>query len=416
VARAVVTNTAPISAYRGAGRPEAAWAMERAIERFAAAAGLDEHTVRRRNLVAPEAFPHDTTLGVTYDTGDYATALDAVAAVLDLPARREEQAVRRAHGDPRQLGIGLCSYVESTAGPHPGSEHGRVVVTADGAVTVYTGTSPHGQGHDTSWAMIVSEVTGIAVERVTVVHGDTDRVPVGTGTFGSRSLQLGGAAVHGAAVEVVERARRLAAEQLEAAPDDVVLDAATGAFHVAGTPARSRSWAEVVAAAGEPIDAAHVFQASAPTYPFGAHGSVVEVDVETGAVRLLRHVSVDDAGCVLNPLIVEGQRHGGIAQGIAEVLLEEFRYDADGNPLTTNFADYTAISAAELPSFELLDMETPTPVNPLGAKGIGESGTTGSMPAVHAAVLDALSHLGVTDLHPPVTPEKIWRAVDGRRQ
>jgi carbon-monoxide dehydrogenase large subunit len=385
--------------------------MERAVDRFARAAGLDPVEVRRANLLAPDAFPHETPVGTTYDSGRYRDALDAVVAALDLPALRAEQEARRARGDHRLLGIGVCSYVESTAGPYPGSEHGRVVVEPGGAVTAYTGTSPHGQGHDTSWAMIVAEVTGIPVERVTVVHGDTDRVPLGTGTFGSRSLQLGGAAVHGAALEAVARARQVAADHLEAAVDDVVLDAGAGAFHVAGTPARRLTWAEVAAVAPEPIDVAHVFQASAPTYPFGAHASIVEVDKESGMVTLVRHVAVDDAGCVLNPLIVEGQRHGGIAQGVAEVLLEEFRYDLNGTPLTTNFADYPAISATELPSLELLVMETPTPVNPLGAKGIGEAGTIGAMPAVHAAVLDALAHLGVSDLHPPASPEKVWRAI-----
>ncbi|HKN89788.1 MAG TPA: molybdopterin cofactor-binding domain-containing protein, partial [Acidimicrobiia bacterium] len=287
---------------------------------------------------------------------------------------------------------------------------GAVEITAEGRAVVRTGSSPHGQGHATAFAMLAGEYLDLPMEAVDVVHGDTDAVPSGVGTFGSRSLQLGGSAVRLASEQVVARARELAAELLEAAPSDIVLSG--GAFHVAGTPAVARSWAEVAAAAGpDGLSAELTYEERGPTFPFGAHLAVVAVDVETGGVELLRFVAVDDAGRILNPLLAEGQVHGGIAQGVAQALYEEFRYDADGNPLTTNLADYAIVSAAELPSFELVSCETPTDRNELGAKGIGESGTIGSTPAVWNAVIDALSHLGVTHLDIPTTPERIWRAV-----
>jgi carbon-monoxide dehydrogenase large subunit len=268
--------------------------------------------------------------------------------------------------------------------------------------------------------MLAADEMGVPIEAVRVVHGDTDVVPRGTGTFGSRSLQLGGSAVRGAALAVVDRARQVAADLLEASAADVVLDAATGRFHVAGTPAVSHGWAEVAAAASGPagadgegagLSAEFDFATTQPTYPFGAHVAVVEVDTETGDARLVRLVACDDAGRVLNPLLAEGQRHGGLAQGAAQALFEEMAYDAAGNPLTTNFADYAFPSAAELPSFELVDHETPTWVNPLGAKGVGESGTIGSTPAVHNAVCDAVAHLGVRHIDMPCTPERVWRAI-----
>jgi len=280
----------------------------------------------------------------------------------------------------------------------------------------YTGTSPHGQGHATSWAMLASEQTGIPFDRIDVIHGDTDLVPKGGGTYGSRSLQIGGSAVNQAAIELVDAARDLAAQLLEANPDDLVLDKIDGAFHVAGTPAARRTWAELAASTDSGLLAVDtIFTASGPTFPFGAHVAVVEVDTETGQVRLVRHVACDDAGRVLNPLLLEGQIHGGIAQGAAQALLEEVRYDDDGNPVTSNLADYAFPSAAELPSFEVVHMETPTPVNPLGAKGVGESGTIGSTPAVQNAVVDALSHLGVRHVEMPATPERVWRAVEAAR-
>ena len=415
--RSVATNTAPIVAYRGAGRPEATAAVERAMDLFAVEVGIDPAEVRRRNLVSADAFPFTTAVGTTYDIGDYEGALDRALEASGYEQLRSEQAARRASGAPRALGIGVSIYVEVTAGPTAGGEHGRVVVNPDGTATVFTGTSPHGQGHVTSWSMIVSDRLGIPMDDIDVVHGDTDLVPNGVGTFGSRSLQLGGTAVHEAAGQVLDLARKLAGELLEANPDDVVLDTAAGRFHVAGTPAVSRTWAEVAATAGEGgLDAETEFTAASPTFPFGAHVAVVEVDTDTGKVTLSRMITVDDAGRLLNPLLVEGQRHGGIAQGVAQALLEEVVYDADGNPLTSNLADYTFISACEVPSFELVAMETPTSVNPMGAKGIGESGTIGSTPAVQSAVVDALAHLGVRHIDMPTTPEKVWRAIRGAAQ
>jgi carbon-monoxide dehydrogenase large subunit len=262
--------------------------------------------------------------------------------------------------------------------------------------------------------MIASEETGIAMDRFRLVHGDTDVVAHGGGTMGSRSLQIGGPAVQKVAVDLAEAARQRAAEVLEADPADIVLDKAEGKFHVTGTPARGLSWSEVVSAAaesGDPLDVDGKFAASGVTYPFGAHIAVVEVDTETGRVFHLRHVAVDDAGRVLNPLLLDGQRHGGIAQGVAQALYEEFKYGTDGTPLTATFADYLIPSAAELPSFELVAMETPTPVNPLGVKGIGEAGTIGSTPAVQNAVCDALAHLGVKHVDMPLAPERVWQAI-----
>ncbi|MGH9246727.1 MAG: xanthine dehydrogenase family protein molybdopterin-binding subunit [Acidimicrobiales bacterium] len=412
--RSVVTTTNPTRAYRGAGRPEATAAIERAIDLFAAEVGLDPAEVRRLNLVAATDFPYTNAVGTTYDSGDYERALDLALDTAGYSKLRAEQQQRRADGERVVLGIGLAVYVEVTAGPERGEEYARITAEPDGAFTVYTGTSPHGQGLATSFAMLAADELGVAMECVAVVHGDTDLVPEGGGTMGSRSLQLGGPAVKQAAAELVALARDRAADVLEADPTDVVLDRVEGCFHVAGSPAVSLSWLDVVRDAvevGETLAADGRFEAATPTYPFGAHVAVVEVDTDTGAVRLRRLVAVDDAGRLLNPLIAEGQRHGGIAQGVAQALYEEFRYDADGNPLTTNLADYAFPSAAELPSFDLVPMETPTPVNPLGAKGIGESGTLGASAAVHNAVCDALAHLGVRHLDMPCTPERVWRAI-----
>ncbi|MFP5320662.1 MAG: xanthine dehydrogenase family protein molybdopterin-binding subunit [Acidimicrobiia bacterium] len=411
-ARSVLTNTTPTVAYRGAGRPEATAAIERAMDLYAAEIDMDPAEVRRRNLVPADAFPYTTPTDTVYDVGDYERSLDLALEAAGYDELRAEQARRRESGDPRQLGIGVCVYVEVTAGPQAGGEYGRVVVHDDGSATAYTGSSAHGQGHDTSFAMLVADQLGIPMEKVSVRHGDTDEVARGVGTFGSRSLQLGGSAIHAASGQVLDRARELAADLLEADPADVELDRGNGAFHVAGAPAVSKSWAEVAAAAGPGgLEAETDFQAESPTFPFGAHVAVVEVDTETGLARLVRMITCDDAGTVLNPLLVEGQRHGGIAQGVAQALYEWVRYDEDGNPQTTNLADYTMVSAAELPSFELVTMETPTPINPLGAKGIGESGTIGSTPAVQSAVCDALAPLGVRHVDMPCTPERIWEAV-----
>jgi len=413
--RAVVTNTTPIAAYRGAGRPEAAAAIERAIDDFAAEIGMDPAEVRRINVVPPDKFPFTTATGATYDTGEYAAALERVLAAAGYPALRAEQARRRESGDTAQLGLGMSVYVEITAGDM-GGETARVVVDDKGAASVFTGSSAHGQGHHTAWAMLVQEELGIPMESITVVHGDTDAIPEAIGTFGSRSLQLGGTAVVQAAGVVKEQARRLAAEMIEAAEADLELDTVRGTWQVRGDPASALGWGQIAERAGPDGLAADArFDASAPTFPFGAHLAVVEVDTETGKATLVRHVTVDDAGRILSPVLAEGQRHGGIAQGVAQALLEEVRYDPDGNPLTSTLVDYAAITATELPSFELVASETPTPINPLGAKGIGEAGTIGSTPAVLNAVIDAVSHLGVRHIDMPATPEKVWAAINEAR-
>ncbi|MBO0809493.1 MAG: molybdopterin-dependent oxidoreductase, partial [Actinobacteria bacterium] len=407
-----VTNTTPISAYRGAGRPEATAAIERAVDLFAAEIGMDPAEVRRRNLVAPDKFPFATPTGALYDTGKYAEALDTVLAAADYQGLRAEQARRRGSGDPVQLGIGLSTYVEITAADAAAGETARLEIRPDGTATVFTGSSAHGQGHHTAWAMLVSDELGIPMDQITVIHGDTGQIPAGTGTYASRSLQLGGSAVHKAALEVKDEARRVAAQLLEASEDDLELDTGHGRWQVRGDPASGVTWGQVAGQSGDQQLVADVlFKAERPTFPFGAHVSVAEVDTETGKARLVRHVTVDDAGVVINPVLTEGQRHGGIAQGAAQALQEEVVYDAEGNPITSTLADYAAITATELPSFELVAMETPTDLNPLGAKGIGEAGTIGSTPAVQNAVVDAVSHLGVRHIDMPTTPQRVWTAI-----
>jgi carbon-monoxide dehydrogenase large subunit len=376
---------------------------------------MDPAQVRRKNLVPADKFPYQTPCGATYDTGDYIGGLDKVLAGAGYADLRAEQAARRERGDVVQLGIGVASYVEITAADADGGETARVVVRDDGTAVVYTGSSAHGQGHHTAWAMIVEADLGIPMAKVTVKHGDTDEIPLGTGTYASRSLQLGGVAVHRANLEVKEQARKLAADMMEASEADLELDTDSGLWQVRGDPGSSRTWADVASRAGAEGLTAFVHHTSAPTFPFGSHVAVAEVDTETGKATLVRHVTVDDAGTVLNPVLTEGQRHGGIAQGVAQALLEEMVYDADGNPLTGTLADYAAISAAELPSFELLVSETPATVNPLGAKGIGEAGTIGATPAMQNAVIDAVSHLGVRHIDMPTTPSRVWAAISEAR-
>jgi carbon-monoxide dehydrogenase large subunit len=412
VAKTVVTNTTPIGAYRGAGRPEATAALERAIDLFAAEAGVDPAEVRRKNLLPPFTEPRKTAFGALYDSGDYAVALDKALAAAGYDELRREQARRRARGDVVQLGIGLASYVEITGGGDEAGapqENATVEVHPDGSATILTGTSPHGQGHATAWAMLASDVLGIDVEKITLKWGDTDLIPEGGGTGGSRSLQQGGAAVQQASKELIEVARQRAADELEASAADLVFDAGRSAFAVAGDPDDSVPLAKL--AEGERLLVRAVFSAPGATYPFGAHVAVAEVDTETGKAVLRRVVTVDDAGFVLNPLLAEGQRHGGIAQGAAQAFLEEFVYDADGNPLTASFADYPILSATEVPSFELADMATITSYNPIGAKGIGEAGTIGATPAVQNAVIDAVAHLGVRHIDMPTSPRRVWQAL-----
>jgi carbon-monoxide dehydrogenase large subunit len=405
----VVTTTTPVCAYRGAGRPEATAAIERAVDLFAAEVGMDPAEVRRRNLPGPEAFPFTNGTGTVYDSGEYEMVLDAVLEASNYADLRAEQQRRRAAGDIRQLGIGICTYVEITG--FGGSEYGEVSLQADGTVLAVTGSTPIGTGHHTTWAMIVADRLGVPLEAVTVFHGDTDRVPSGQLTGGSRSVQIAGSSMGDAADKLIALARDAAADMLEAAPDDLVLDRERGAFHVAGTPSASRSWAEIAGETAEPLVGHSDFVQAGATFPFGAHIAVVEVDTETGHTTVERIVAVDDAGIIINPLLAAGQIHGGLAQGIAQALLEEIRYDEDGNPQTSNLADYTAISMMEVPTYERSFTETPTPRNPLGAKGIGEAGSIGSTAAVQSAVVDALTPFGIRHLDMPLTPERIWSAL-----
>ena len=411
----VVTNTTPIGPFRGAGRPEATQAIERAMDLFALEVGLDPAELRRRNLFASDAFPVTTASGATYDCGDYERALDLALEASDYEALREEQRLRREAGGTLALGIGVSVYVEITNGLAE-SELGDVEITPEGEAILRTGSFSHGQGHETTFAMIVADRLGLPLEAVHVIKGDTDEVRQGTGTYGSKSTQIGGAAARGAAHLVAERARELAAEQLEASVDDVVLDTEIGSFHVIGSPAPSVSWKELATSLGQEgrldeLRAEEIFNAGAPSFPFGAHVAVVEVDTETGHVELRQLVAVDDAGTVINPVIVEGQVHGGVATGVAQALYEEFVYDDDGNPLTGTFVSYSFPSAAELPSFDVVSMETPTPLNTLGAKGIGESGTIGATPAVQSAVVDALAPFGVRHIDMPANGERVWQAL-----
>jgi carbon-monoxide dehydrogenase large subunit len=409
---AVVTNTTPMGAFRGAGRPEAAEILERVMDIAAGELGIDPVELRRRNLIAPFDTPYTTVIGTVYDVGDYGKSLDEALRVAGYDDLRVEQASRRAAGTRWQLGIGVAVYAEVTAGG--GGEYGAVTIDDDGYATIRVGTSGHGQGHPTSFAMIVSDVLGIPMEHVRFVQSDTALVPRGGGTGGSRSLQLGGSAVLRSSEQVLEQARSLAAAELEASVDDIVVHPG-GGLGVAGVPSRTVSWsslAGIASAAGEQLVAEVDFVQDGPTFPFGAHVSVVEVDLETGMVRPVRHVAVDDCGRMLNPLLVAGQQHGGIAQGMSQALWEEMVYDEAGNPLTATLADYAMPSAAELPSFEASNTETPTFRNPLGAKGIGESGTIGSTPSVHNAVVDAVSHLGVRHIPMPCTPQRVWLAIE----
>ncbi len=409
---AALTNTTPMGAFRGAGRPEAAEFLERAMDYAADELEIDPVELRRRNLLPADAFPMTSLMGAAYDSGNYQGALDEALRVAGYEDLRSEQERRRRDGDRVVLGIGLSNYVEVTAGGGA-KEFGRVDVHEDGTATIRVGTSAHGQGHATSFAMIVADRLGIPVEAIRFIQSDTAEVPRGGGTGGSRSLQVGGNAVGRAAEEVLARAKQLAADELEASVADIVV-ADDGRVGVAGVPARALGWgrlAELAASAGEPLAAAVDFVQEGPTFPFGTHISIVEVDLDTGQVRPLRHVAVDDCGRVLNPMVVTGQQHGGIAQGMAQALWEQMLYDRDGNPLTTNLADYAMPSAAEFCSFEASNTETPSPLNPLGAKGIGEAGTIGSTPAVHNAVIDALSHLGVRHIDMPCTPQRIFEAV-----
>ncbi len=420
---AVITNTTPIGAYRGAGRPEATQLLERIIDIAADELGVDPAEIRRKNLLPKFEAPGQAAASgmAMYDTGDYAVALDAVLEHADYKSLLAEQKARRDRNDPKLMGIGLSCYVEITAPVGLHAEWGAVEVLDDGTAKAYVGTSAHGQGHETAFAMIVQEILGIPMDKVQLIQSDTAVIPKGAGTLGSRSLQTGGSAVWKASESVLDKAKQLAAQLLEASPDDIVLG--EGGLQVAGVPSKLVAWGELAAKSKssgiegleDGLRTELDFDAGSSSFPFGAHVAVVEVDSETGRVTQLRHVAVDDCGRILNPLLVNGQQHGGIAQGIAQALYEWMQYDADGNPITANLMDYAMPSAAELPSFEVYNTETPTHLNPLGAKGIGESGTIGSTPAVQNAVIDAVSHLGVRNIDMPCSAQRVWAAIQEAR-
>jgi carbon-monoxide dehydrogenase large subunit len=418
---AVVTNTTPIGAYRGAGRPEATALVERAVDMFAAEIGMDPAEVRRKNFIADGDFPHQTVTGANYDSGAYLAALEKCLSNAGYDALRAEQKARRERGDVVQLGLGLCSYVEWTGF---GSELGTCEVLEDGTAVVTAGTSSHGQGHETAYAQLVTGTLGIPLSDVKVVQSDTKLVKRGMGTMGSRSLQVGGSAVQNATDDVLEKGRRLAAHLLEADAGDIEVVPGQG-LGVAGSPASAIPWAQLAAAAKDPsrapegfdggLASENDFETPDATYPFGTHLAVVEVDTETGLANLRRHITVDDSGRIHNEKLVEGQVHGGIAQGVAQALFEEIAFDEDGNNVTGSLASYAIPSAGDLPTFETERTQTPSPRNPLGAKGIGESGAIGSTPAVWNAVVDALQPFGVRNIDMPATPQRVWQAISAAR-
>ncbi len=425
----VLTSRPPTSAYRGAGRSPYVAALERAVDRFAAELGVDPVEVRRRNLIRADQLPYSTPTGAVYDEADYPADLERAVVAAGYDDLRRRQAERRAAGDPVAIGIGVASYSHMTTGG--GGEEASVTIESDGTATVVTGTTSQGHGHATTWAQIAADALTMPVDRIRVVEGDTDAIGSGVGAVGSRSLQTAGIAIHRSAAEVRERARRVAADELEAAVDDVVTAADGSGFHVIGTPARSVSWHGVAtaalasAAAGDGGDGGDGGEGSEReltcgefydtegrnTFPSGAHVAVVEVDTETGLVSLRRLVAVDDAGTVVNPTIVEGQLHGGIASAVGQVLGEVIVHDDSGNQLTSSLLDYPIPTTDQLPSFEVVPSATPTSFNQLGFKGVGESGTVGATGAVHNAVLDAIAHLGVEHLDIPCTPERVWTAI-----
>ena len=426
----VFTTKTPTDAYRGAGRPEATFAIERVMDELAVELGVDPLLLRRRNWIPHDAFPYTSVAGLTYDSGDYERATDRAVELFGYEALRAEQARRRASADTVQLGIGISTYTEmcglapsrvlgSLSYGAGGWEAASIRMLPSGKVEVVTGSSPHGQGHVTSWSQIAADVLGVPFEDVEVIHGDTESSPQGMDTYGSRSLVVGGIAVYRAAEKVLEKARSIAAHQLEAAEDDLVFE--SGSFSVRGSPDAKVSIQEVALATFaahnlpdgvEPtLNASFVMDPENFSFPHGTHLAAVEVDTETGFVRLRSYVAVDDVGNVVNPLIVDGQVHGGIVQGIAQALFEEAVYDPDGNLISGTMADYLVPSAADVPRLTTDRTVTPATSNPLGVKGVGEAGTIASTPAVVNAVLDAIRHRGVSDIAMPCTPERVWRAL-----
>jgi carbon-monoxide dehydrogenase large subunit len=426
----VFTTMTPTDAYRGAGRPEASYAIERAMDALARAVGVGPDEIRRRNYIKPEQFPYSSAAGLVFDSGEYAASLDAALALVGYDDLRAEQARRREANDPVQLGIGISTYVEM-CGLAPsrvlaslnysagGWEAATVRLLPTGKVQVVTGSAPHGQGQETCWSMLMADKFGVSPDDVEILHSDTAISPIGLDTYGSRSLAVGGVAADMAADKVLAKAQAIAAHQLECSEDD--LEFVAGEFRVKGTPTKSMALGAICFEAFtahnlpdgmEPnLTADMTYDPPNFVFPFGTHIAVVEVDTETGYTRLRNYAAVDDCGIQINPMIVEGQLHGGIVQGVAQALWEQAVYDADGNLRNPSFLDYTIPSAAELPSFDLGRTVTPSPTNQLGVKGVGEAGTIGSAPAAINAVVDALSPYGITDVEMPATPERVWTLI-----
>ncbi len=419
--RSAVTNTTPVHAYRGAGRPEATVDLERIIDMLAAELGMDPVELRRRNFIQPDQFPHTTATGELYDSGDYGAALDRAVELAGYASLRDEQRRRREAADRRQIGIGIGSYVEVTA-PGGRKDWGRVEVAESGTVTIYSGASSHGHSHETTFGQIVATLLKVPLEDIVFVQGDTDVVVRGGGTMGSRSMQMAGTALLRAGQSVLEKARAIVAHHTEASIDDVA-QFDDGRIGVRGVPDTGLTLAQVAKLAADPaslppdtepgLEADDIWVQEEASFAFGTHVSVAEVDTETGDVRLISHVAIDDCGTIFNRMVVDGQVHGGIAQGVGQALLEEFRYDESANPTSGNLTSYLLPTAVNVPSITIDHTQTPTPQNALGAKGIGEAGTIGSTPAVMNAVLDAVRHLGIDHLDMPLTPAKVWGAING---
>ncbi|WP_018467704.1 xanthine dehydrogenase family protein molybdopterin-binding subunit [Calidithermus timidus] len=431
--KAPFTNTVPVDAYRGAGRPEATFVVERLMDVMAHELGMDPVEFRRKNFIQPSEFPYQTPVALVYDSGNYEAAMNKALEMVDYQSLRRQQEELRKQG--RYIGIGVISFIEAcglapsalvgSLGAQAGQwESALIRVMPTGKVEVFTGTHSHGQGHETAFAQVVADELQIPVEDVTIVHGDTGRMPYGWGSYGSRSAPTGLSAIVLAARKITDKAKKIAAHLLEAAPEDI--EHVDGQFRVRGVPERSKSFFDIALQAHlahnypadlEPgLEATHFYDPKNFVYPFGTHVAVVEVDPDTGKVKLLRYLSVDDCGPVINPLIAEGQIHGGIAQGLGQALLEDAVYDDGGNLLSANFLEYALPRAEDLVQIEHDHTVTPCPHNPLGIKGIGEAGTIASTAAIANAVLDALRPFGIVHLDMPYTPEKIWRAIQSNRQ
>jgi carbon-monoxide dehydrogenase large subunit len=431
----VFTTMTPTDAYRGAGRPEATYAIEMSMDALARKMGIDPYELRKRNFIDKAQYPYTAFSGLTYDSGDHLAAAEKAATITDYAGLRAKQKKQNVAGATKRLGIGMTSYFEM-CGLAPsrvlaslnygagGWEAATVRVLPTGKVQVVTGTSPHGQGHETSWAMIASEKLGIPAEDIDVLHSDTAIAPLGLDTYGSRSLPVGGVAVAGACDKVIDKAKQIAAHQLECSADDLEFNA--GTFSVKGSPDRAVPIGAIAFAAFtahnlpdgvEPnLEALYTYDPPNFSWPFGTHMCAVEVDTETGAVEVLKYVAIDDCGIQINPLIVEGQVHGGVIQGLAQALFEEAVYDKDGNLRTSTLAEYLVPAASDVPPVITDHTTTPSPTNQLGVKGVGEAGTIGAASTVMNAVIDALSGLGITRLDMPASPKNVWHAIQAAQK